>query len=301
MQVNFAKKEIHLQIKLVGIPLSGKTTNISHLPAHTPHHKVVQKGGIIDTGRKRIFHCKLQSRKANNKIKHHNYKYIFTIHYVPATAHNSSRSTALHGADALIWIIDSDKNKLAQQQQEQTDTLQMLNNNDIPQVFQWNFRDSPAKENVDTLQQALNPQNYPAFLASAPQNIGVFPCLYTCIDQLTQKHIQQTPQFRSPIKEQQQTQHKIISGNDYENCAFYLDTPQQVQNCSFYNCTFRDKTIFSKITNSFFIYCNFANLEIQNTEDSTAEFASVSIQHFANHTHNECTTFQLHSSITCLT
>jgi signal recognition particle receptor subunit beta len=108
------------------------------------------------------------------------FKTRFLLYTVPGQVfYNATRKLVLKGADAIVFVADSEVGKM----EENKESLQNLRANlaeyslsldDIPWVLQYNKRDLPNVYTVDELNAELNPGNVPAFEAVATKGKGVF-------------------------------------------------------------------------------------------------------------------------------
>jgi signal recognition particle receptor subunit beta len=109
------------------------------------------------------------------------FKTRFLLYTVPGQVfYNATRKLVLKGADAIVFVADSEVGKM----EENKESLANLRANlaeyglkldEIPWVIQYNKRDLPQVYPVDELNAELNPGNaVPSFEAVATQGKGVF-------------------------------------------------------------------------------------------------------------------------------
>ena len=100
----------------------------------------------------------------------------------------------LNGVDGLVFVADSQPHRM----EANIETLLDLENNlkqdgqsleEFPWVIQYNKRDLPGVESVETLQKKLNFFNVPHFEAIAVRGEGVFNTLKAIINNVVQ-HVQ---------------------------------------------------------------------------------------------------------------
>jgi hypothetical protein len=93
--------------------------------------------------------------------------------------YNATRKLVLKGADAIVFVADSEVGKM----EENKESLANLRANlaeygltldSIPWVLQYNKRDLPNVYSVDELNAELNPAGVPSFEAVASEGKGVF-------------------------------------------------------------------------------------------------------------------------------
>src|SRR5690349_456947 len=108
------------------------------------------------------------------------FKTRFLLYTVPGQVfYNATRKLVLKGADALVFVADSEVGKM----EENKESLNNLRANlaeygltleSIPWVIQYNKRDLPNVYTVDELNAELNPAGVPSFEAVASEGKGVF-------------------------------------------------------------------------------------------------------------------------------
>jgi len=174
--VSYSGKEINAKLVYYGAGLSGKTTNLESIYAAVP-----------DTSRGKMVSMKTQSDRTLffdllpldlGEIM--GFKTRFLLYTVPGQVfYNATRKLVLKGADAIVFVADSEVGKM----EENKESLQNLRANlaeyslsldDIPWVLQYNKRDLPNVYTVEELNAELNPGNVPAFEAVATKGKGVF-------------------------------------------------------------------------------------------------------------------------------
>jgi len=174
--VSYSGKEINAKLVYYGAGLSGKTTNLEAIYEAVP-----------DTSRGKMVSMKTQSDRTLffdllpldlGEIM--GFKTRFLLYTVPGQVfYNATRKLVLKGADAIVFVADSEVGKMA----ENKESLANLRANlaeygltldAIPWVIQYNKRDLPNVYSVDELNAELNPGNVPSFEAVASEGKGVF-------------------------------------------------------------------------------------------------------------------------------
>ena len=175
--VSYSGKEINAKLVYYGAGLSGKTTNLESIFEAVP-----------DTSRGKMVSMKTQSDRTLffdllpldlGEIM--GFKTRFLLYTVPGQVfYNATRKLVLKGADAVVFVADSEIGKM----DENKESLANLHANlieygvkleEIPLVFQYNKRDLENKYSVEELNAALNPDGaIPWFEAVASQSKGVF-------------------------------------------------------------------------------------------------------------------------------
>ena len=174
--VSYSGKEINAKLVYYGAGLSGKTTNLEAIYEAVP-----------DTSRGKMVSMKTQSDRTLffdllpldlGEIM--GFKTRFLLYTVPGQVfYNATRKLVLKGADALVFVADSEVGKM----EENKESLANLRTNlaeygltldAIPWVIQYNKRDLPNVYTVEELNAELNPGGAPFFEAVASEGKGVF-------------------------------------------------------------------------------------------------------------------------------
>ena len=175
--VSYSGKEINAKLVYYGAGLSGKTTNLESIYEAVP-----------DTSRGKMVSMKTQSDRTLffdllpldlGEIM--GFKTRFLLYTVPGQVfYNATRKLVLKGADAIVFVADSEVGKM----EENKESLANLKANlaeyglsldAIPWVIQYNKRDLPNVYSLDELNADLNPGGkVPFFEAVATQGKGVF-------------------------------------------------------------------------------------------------------------------------------
>ena len=175
--VSYSGKEINAKLVYYGAGLSGKTTNLESIYEAVP-----------ETSRGKMVSMKTQSDRTLffdllpldlGEIM--GFKTRFLLYTVPGQVfYNATRKLVLKGADAVVFVADSEVGKM----DENRESLANLRANlaeygvrleEIPWVLQYNKRDLETKFSVEELNAALNPGGtVPWFEAVANHGRGVF-------------------------------------------------------------------------------------------------------------------------------
>lgn len=175
--VSYSGKEINAKLVYYGAGLSGKTTNLEAIYEAVP-----------DTSRGKMVSMKTQSDRTLffdllpldlGEIM--GFKTRFLLYTVPGQVfYNATRKLVLKGADAIVFVADSEVGKM----EENKESLANLRANlaeyglsleEIPWVIQYNKRDLPNVYSADELNAELNPGGkVPSFEAVATTGTGVF-------------------------------------------------------------------------------------------------------------------------------
>lgn len=189
--INYSKKEISAKIVYYGPSLCGKTTNIQSIYASI---KPEQKGKLVSlaTEADRTLFFDFLPIEIENirgfKTRLHFYTVPGQVYY------NSTRRAVLTGVDGLVFVADSQRDKM----EENVESLANLEENlnyygksikTLPLVMQYNKRDLPDVTPVSEMEQILNPDRYPYFESVASTGEGVLQTL-TKITKMVLKHIE---------------------------------------------------------------------------------------------------------------
>jgi len=173
---NYATKEITIKIVYYGPGLSGKTTNLQYL------HSVLDpdtKGKLLSLATeadRTLFFDFLPVQLG--KIR--DFSIRFQLYTVPGQVrYNETRKLVLRGADAIVFVADSQRDMREQNIESLHNMYENLlanniNPEEIPVIFQYNKRDLPNILSVYELNGDLNKNgNYEYTESTAIDGIGV--------------------------------------------------------------------------------------------------------------------------------
>jgi signal recognition particle receptor subunit beta len=187
---NHATREMTAKIVYYGPGLCGKTTNLMVIFDKLDPS---QKGKMlslatktdrtlffdllpVDIGRVGAFNLKIQ------------------LYTVPGQVfYNETRKLVLKGADAVVFVADSQPSMVDSTRESFANLLENLeqNNidpNDTPIIVQFNKRDIPGVLPVEQLQEALGLEGYPYTEAAAIKGEGVMET-FNLVSKITAKHL----------------------------------------------------------------------------------------------------------------
>jgi len=187
---NYATKEITLKIVYYGPGLSGKTTNIEYLHSTFDPSRRGKLLSLSTEADRTLFFDFLPVEIG--KIK--DFSIRFQLYTVPGQVrYNSTRKLVLKGADAVVFVADSQK-EMREANIESFENMREnliandLDPDDIPVALQFNKRDLPNILSVDELNKDLNLRGYSFFEAVAVEGKGVKETFQAITRQLL-KHI----------------------------------------------------------------------------------------------------------------
>lgn len=184
MFVNWKMREINLKIVYYGPALSGKTTNLEHVHARLDPRL---RGELIclKTRADRTLYFDFMQLELG-QIR--GLKPKFNLYTVPGQpCYVASRRLVLQGADGVVYVADSQLNRLKaniDSMRSLEDNLRTLrvNPHDFPLVLQYNKRDLPSIAPVALLQMQLARDGVPQFQSVATEGVGVIETLKAAIN-----------------------------------------------------------------------------------------------------------------------
>jgi len=177
--VNYSGKEINAKIVYYGPGLCGKTTNLERIYDSVPG---TNKGKMISMKTKTdrtLFFDFLPLELGDIA----GFRTRLMLYTVPGQVfYNATRKLVLKGVDAVVFVADSERGKMRENQA----SLENLRENlvsygidvsQIPIVFQYNKRDLPEVYTREELDRGLDRGSRPAVEAVAAKGEGVFETL----------------------------------------------------------------------------------------------------------------------------
>jgi signal recognition particle receptor subunit beta len=173
--VNFQKREIAMKVVYYGAAESGKTTNLSFL------HSSMQpelRGDMIslDTEGERTLFFDFFPISLGEVM---GFKVKFQLYTVPGQSYyQASRRLVLDGADGIVFVIDSQWKRFAENIASWNDLVENMNSHGmtrekVPVILQYNKRDLPEVITVGALERRLGLTPEAVFEASALRGQGV--------------------------------------------------------------------------------------------------------------------------------
>ena len=179
VSINYATREVTCKIVYYGPGLSGKTTNLQYIHDKVPGDT---RGKMISLATEADRTLYFDFLPINiGKISGLSAK--FQLYTVPGQVYyNATRKLVLRGADGLVFVADSQADKM-------DENIESINNmkenlaeygydiNEMPIVIQYNKRDLPNVLSVEELEAKLNPYGWKYFEGEAVNGRGVFDTL----------------------------------------------------------------------------------------------------------------------------
>jgi len=177
--INYVAREINCKIVYYGPGLGGKTTNLQYVYQIT---SAENKGKLISLAtetERTLFFDFLPIDLGQIR----GFRTRFHLYTVPGQVfYDSSRKLILKGADGVVFVADSQEERMDANLESLSNLAQNLNEHGfdlekIPYVLQLNKRDLPSAMPMEDLKQQLQVKGEPVIEAVAPQGAGVLPTL----------------------------------------------------------------------------------------------------------------------------
>ena len=189
MFINWALQEINLKIVYYGPGMSGKTTNLEYI-----HSKLDPslKGDLVSLKTKEdrtIFFDFMQIEVGRIKGK----KPKFNLYTVPGQVYyRGTRKLVLKGVDGIIFVADSQINRLQENVEAIKDLYEDLeelgfDTSEVPLVLQCNKRDLPEIVPVESLKHYLGLNGVPTYESVAVDGVGVLDGLKSIVNSVVTK------------------------------------------------------------------------------------------------------------------
>jgi signal recognition particle receptor subunit beta len=197
--INQATKELQVKVVYYGPALCGKTTNLEQVHKNVQTASPEAKGKLVSlatSSDRTLFFDFLPIEAMSIK----GFKTKFQLYTVPGQViYNTTRQLVLRGVDGIVFVADSQYEKMAENVESFTNLEENLKTlkmklADIPYVLQYNKRDLPNVAPTDYLDFLLNNREVqvPTFSASAFKCEGVFETLNMITRLLLHKFINES-------------------------------------------------------------------------------------------------------------
>jgi mutual gliding-motility protein MglA len=196
--INQATKELQVKIVYYGPALCGKTTNLQqvHSNVQTAPENKGKLVSLATSSDRTLFFDFLPIEAVSIK----GFKTKFQLYTVPGQViYNTTRQLVLRGVDGIVFVADSQYDKMAENVEsfanlEENLKALRINFADIPYVLQYNKRDLPNVAPVEYMEFLLNNREaqVPAFSAVSHRCEGVFDTLNMITRMLLHKFINES-------------------------------------------------------------------------------------------------------------
>jgi mutual gliding-motility protein MglA len=189
MHVDWRLQEIIFKIVYYGPGLGGKTTNLEFLHSHLDPQICSDLVTLKTKEERTLFFDFMELDLGLIKGK----KPRFHLYTIPGQAiYQHSRRILMRGADAVVFVADSQLSRMNDNLSTLADLEQKLNSQrktlaGFPWVLQYNKRDLPGVTPVVQLQRSLNFLSVPYYESVACKGQGVIETLKGVIMLLLQK------------------------------------------------------------------------------------------------------------------
>ncbi len=177
---NYSSMQMTAKVVYYGTGLSGKTTNLQYIYAHTVENS---RGEMVslETDTDRTLFFDLLPMEVGTVA---GFKTRVQLYTVPGQVfYNTTRKLVLKGVDGIVFVADSQRPMLHSNRESLNNLCENLDKigislDQIPLALQYNKRDLPDICTVEEMNQCLNPTGErPCFEASAVSGQGVFETL----------------------------------------------------------------------------------------------------------------------------
>jgi len=184
--INHHAQEITSKILYYGPGMGGKTTNIQYLYYKSSgqlNHDLV----AMEMDNERTLFFDFVPFHAGELGA---FKLKFHLYSVPGQAfYEASRRLILRGSDGIIFVVDSQINRMDANKESWKELLTDLDAvgmdiSQIPLIFQWNKRDCPNIVATSILEETFNPNRFSSFESVARQGIGVLETIDCLIEKI---------------------------------------------------------------------------------------------------------------------
>lgn len=177
--INYVAREINCKIVYYGPGLGGKTTNLQYIHQVTSAENKGKLVSLATETERTLFFDFLPIDLGQIR----GFRTRFHLYTVPGQVfYDSSRKLILKGVDGVVFVADSQEERLDANLESVSNLAQNLEEqgfdiNKIPYVLQLNKRDLPSAMPIEDLKQQLLVKGEPIIEAVATQGSGVLPAL----------------------------------------------------------------------------------------------------------------------------
>jgi signal recognition particle receptor subunit beta len=177
--INYVAREINCKIVYYGPGLGGKTTNLQYVYQITSPENKGKLISLATETERTLFFDFLPIDLGQIR----GFRTRFHLYTVPGQVfYDSSRKLILKGVDGVVFVADSQEERLDANMESLSNLAQNLKEQGfdlgkIPYVLQLNKRDLPSAMPVKDLQQQLLVKGEPVFESVAINGVGVLDTL----------------------------------------------------------------------------------------------------------------------------
>jgi signal recognition particle receptor subunit beta len=184
--INYASREINCKIVYYGSGLGGKTSNLEHIYGKVQPDTRGKLISLATETERTLFFDFLPVDLGTIR----GFKTRFHLYTVPGQVfYDATRKLVLRGADGVVFVADSQSSM----RDSNLDSLENLKTNlrinridpqKVALVYQYNKRDLPNVDSVETMNGYLNPNGVPTVEASAITGTGVTATLRSAVGRI---------------------------------------------------------------------------------------------------------------------
>ena len=206
VSINYATREVTCKIVYYGPGLSGKTTNLIYVHEKVPSSTKGKMISLATEADRTLYFDFLPI----NIGQINGFTAKFQLYTVPGQVYyNATRKLVLRGVDGLVFVADSQADKMDENIESLTNLKENLaeygyDYKDMPIVIQYNKQDLPGVLSIEELETKLNTENWKSFKGEAVKGTGVFDTLKMIIKLVLAKA--QTSGSNKPQKLSTQTE-----------------------------------------------------------------------------------------------
>jgi signal recognition particle receptor subunit beta len=174
MIIDYKKKQLNLKIVYYGPALSGKTTNLEYIHAHTAPDRRSSMVSLRTAEDRTLFFdfLQLELGRISGLVP------VIQLYTVPGqTYYQASRKVVLKGADGIVFVADSSRDRVLDNVVSWSDLHIHMRENQLheetPIVIQLNKQDAENPMSADEIGSLLNARDYPMVGAVAVKGKGV--------------------------------------------------------------------------------------------------------------------------------
>jgi signal recognition particle receptor subunit beta len=191
MLINQQRGEINFKIVYYGVAEGGKTTNLEYIHRHINPNQRTQLISIKTEGDRTLYfdflHIELSAING--------FKPKFNFYTVPGqSVYSASRKLVLRGADGVVFVADSQEQRLTDNHKSLDELRVYLNGNgtgrsfaEFPFILQCNKQDLPAAIPAEKLREELRLSAQPYFGSVATAGDMVFDTMKAIINRITKR------------------------------------------------------------------------------------------------------------------
>ncbi|MCK4420768.1 gliding-motility protein MglA [candidate division WOR-3 bacterium] len=173
--IKHASREVICKIVYYGPGRSGKTTNIKYIYSKIPKSRKTELISLATKQDRTLFFDFLPIELGNFR----GFKARLQVYTVPGQVYyDSTRKLVLQGADGIVFIADSQEDRLGDNLWSWDNLLENLKEfnvdiNEIPIILEYNKRDLSNITPIEEFDNRLNHTGFPSFPATATKGMGV--------------------------------------------------------------------------------------------------------------------------------